>query len=104
MSWLYLAFDVFFRIDWTFSLKLYPTMTSKYFEITLIIVSMLLSGLFIWVAQKDILKRTTYKIWTGVGVVGMLLAGVALLGHSIDVHMFSTLLIVVGMIGLKLTD
>lgn len=79
-------------------------MTPKHFGIALTIVSMLLSGLFIWVAQKDILKRTTYEIWTGVGVVGMLLAGVALLGYSVGMHMFSTLLIVVSIIGLKLTD
>lgn len=102
MSWMYLIIAGLFEIGWPLGLKLSQTMTERYPGILLAVVSMGLSGLFLWLAQKSIPIGTAYAVWTGIGAVGTLLVGIVFFGDSAGLwRMLSVLLIVVGIFGLK---
>jgi quaternary ammonium compound-resistance protein SugE len=103
MSWIYLIIAGLFEIGWPLGLKLSQTMTERYTGIALAVVSMSLSGLFLWLAQKSIPIGTAYAVWTGIGAVGTLLVGIVFFGDSAGIwRMLSALLIVVGIVGLKI--
>jgi quaternary ammonium compound-resistance protein SugE len=103
MNWFYLILAGVFEIGWPLGLKLSQTMSSKFWGILIAIVSMSLSGLFLWLAQKTIPIGTAYAVWTGIGAVGTLFVGIIYFGDSASIwRMLSALLIVVGIVGLKL--
>jgi len=105
MSWYYLLLAGLFEMGWPFGLKLSQTMPSKMFGIFLAVVSMVLSGYFLWMAQKTIPIGTAYAVWTGIGAVGTLFIGILYFGDSANTwRLLSVLLIIVGIIGLRITD
>jgi quaternary ammonium compound-resistance protein SugE len=54
--------------------------------------------------MKELPLGTAYAIWTGVGAVGTVIAGIFLFGESVALlRLGSVALIVVGLIGLKLS-
>lgn len=104
MSWLYLIIAGIFEIGWPLGFKLASTY-NKYniIFITLSVISMALSGVFLYIAQKTIPIGTAYVIWTGVGAVGTLLIGILFFGDSADFwRLFFTTLIIIGIIGIKI--
>jgi quaternary ammonium compound-resistance protein SugE len=104
MNWIYLVVAGIFEIGWPLGLKLSQQMPSKIPGIILAVISMTLSGLFLWIAQKTIPIGTAYAVWTGIGAVGTLLVGIIYFGDSAGVwRMLSALLIVTGIVGLRLT-
>jgi len=103
MNWLYLVLGGVFEIGWPLGLKLSQTMSSKTLGLVMAIVSMTLSGVFLWMAQKTIPMGTAYAVWTGIGAVGTLFVGIIIFNDSASLwRMFSALLIVTGIVGLKL--
>lgn len=105
MNWIYLIVAGIFEIGWPLGLKLSQTMPSKAAGIVIAVVSMTLSGFFLWLAQKTIPMGTAYAVWTGIGAVGTLLVGILFFGDSSSIwRMLSALLIVVGIVGLKLAN
>lgn len=103
MNWIYLILAGIFEIGWPLGLKLSQTMPSKVLGVLIAIISMSLSGLFLWFAQKTISIGTAYAVWTGIGAVGTLLIGIFYFGDSASIwRMLSALLIVLGIVGLKL--
>ncbi|MBK6505957.1 MAG: multidrug efflux SMR transporter [Ignavibacteria bacterium] len=102
MNWFYLILAGVFEIGWPLGLKLSQTMSSKVLGILMAIISMSLSGLFLWLAQKTIPIGTAYAVWTGIGAVGTLFVGIIYFGDSASIwRLLSALLIVVGIVGLK---
>lgn len=66
---------------------------------------MALSGYFLWLSQKSIPIGTAYSVWTGIGAVGTFLIGIIFFKDSYDwLRLISFFLIVLGIIGLKLTN
>ena len=64
---------------------------------------MLVSLFLLGVALKTLPLGTAYTVWTGIGVIGTVLLGIALLGESADLPRLACIgLIVVGIVGLKL--
>lgn len=105
MSWFYLVLAGIFEMGWPIGFKLSQTMENKYFGIVMAVVLMSLSGYFLWLAQKTIPIGTAYAVWTGIGAVGTLAAGIAFFGDSASLgRLFSAFLIIVGIVGLKLTN
>jgi len=105
MNWFYLILAGVFEIGWPLGLKLSQTMSSKVLGILMAIISMSLSGLFLWLAQKTIPIGTAYAVWTGIGAVGTLFVGIIYFGDSASIwRLLSALLIVVGIVGLKLAN
>ena len=70
MAWILLIIAGLFEIGWPLGFKL-ASMHSKYFIwfIGLSILSMGLSGYFLYLAQKSIPIGTAYVIWTGIGAI-----------------------------------
>ena len=81
------------------------SMHSKYFIwfIGLSILSMGLSGYFLYLAQKSIPIGTAYVIWTGIGAIGTVLLGILFFHDSANIFRLLFLsLILIGIVGLKL--
>lgn len=63
------------------------------------------SGVFLLLAQRTIPLGTAYAVWTGIGAVGTFVLGILLLKEPAEVMRFLSVgLIVVGIVGLKLTS
>ncbi len=104
MAWILLIIAGLFEIGWPLGFKL-ASMHSKYFIwfIGLSILSMGLSGYFLYLAQKSIPIDTAYVIWTGIGAIGTVLLGILFFHDSANIFRLLFLsLILIGIVGLKL--
>ena len=104
MAWILLIIAALFEIGWPLGFKL-ASMHSKYFIwfIGLSILSMGLSGYFLYLAQKSIPIGTAYVIWTGIGAIGTVLLGILFFHDSANIFRLLFLsLILIGIVGLKL--
>lgn len=104
MAWIMLIIAGLFEIGWPLGFKL-ASMHSKYFIwfIGLSILSMGLSGYFLYLAQKSIPIGTAYVIWTGIGAIGTVLLGILFFHDSANIFRLLFLsLILIGIVGLKL--
>lgn len=104
MAWILLIIAGLFEISWPLGFKL-ASMHSKYFIwfIGLSILSMGLSGYFLYLAQKSIPIGTAYVIWTGIGAIGTVLLGILFFHDSANIFRLLFLsLILIGIVGLKL--
>jgi len=105
MAWIYLLVAGIFEIGWPLGFKLSTQTSNKFWGLTLAIISMALSGFFLWLAQKEIPIGTAYAIWTGIGAGGTFIIGILLFKDSADIfRLLSFFLIIAGIIGLKLTS
>ena len=102
MAWILLIIAGLFEIGWPLGFKL-ASMHSKYFIwfIGLSILSMGLSGYFLYLAQKSIPIGTAYVIWTGIGAIGTVLLGILFFHDSANIFRLLSL-ILIGIVGLKL--
>ena len=104
MNWIYLIIAGLFEIGWPLGLKMSQTMPNKFTGILIAVVSMSLSGLFLWLAQKTIPIGTAYAVWTGIGAAGTFIMGIILYDDSANFwRIVSASFIVIGIVGLKLT-
>lgn len=101
MSWIYLLIAGLFKIGWPPGLKL--SQTSKVPGLALAIISMTLSGVFLWLARRRIPIGTAYAVWTGIGASGTCIAGVFLFKEAASLlQIVSVMLIIIGVVGLKI--
>ena len=104
LAWLYLLIAGLFEVGWPLGFKLSQTTRFKWLFIVLAIVSMALSGFFLWMAQRQIPIGTAYAVWTGMGAAGTFLLGLAFFGDPVGLlRLLSFALILTGLIGMKLT-
>ncbi len=104
MAWIYLIVAGLFEIGWPLGLKLSQTTEKKLLWIVVAVVSMSLSGVFLWLAQKSIPMGTAYAVWTGIGAVGAFVVGILLFKDPANLfRIASVTFIVIGIIGLKLS-
>ena len=105
MAWLYLLLAGVCEIGWPLGFKLSQTTEYRIAWIAFSIVSMALSGFFLWMAQKYIPIGTAYAVWTGIGAIGTFAIGIIYFNDAASFwRIFSVSLIVVGLIGLKLAN
>lgn len=103
-AWLYLLVAGLFEIGWPLGFKLSQTTRFKWLFIVLAVLSMALSGLFLWRAQRQIPIGTAYAVWTGIGAAGTFLLGIAFFGDTAHLlRLLSFALLLAGIIGLKLS-
>lgn len=104
MPWIILVLAGLFEIGWAIGLKytdgftrLWPTVGT----VTAMAISLGLLG----VAMKSLPVGTAYAVWVGVGAVGTAILGIVLLDEPANAgRIFSLLLIVAGIVGLKLAS
>lgn len=103
MSWIILFFAGLFEVGWAVGLK-YTDGFSKPLPTALTIAAMAVSLGLLGLAMKELPLGTAYAIWTGVGAVGTVIAGIILFGESMTLfRLASVALIICGLIGLKIS-
>ncbi|EMD0889420.1 quaternary ammonium compound efflux SMR transporter SugE [Pseudomonas aeruginosa] len=103
MSWIILFFAGLFEVGWAVGLK-YTEGFSKPLPTVLTVLAMLVSLDLLGLAMKHLPLGTAYAVWTGVGAVGTVIAGIVLFGESMALlRLASVALIVCGLVGLKLS-
>ena len=103
MSWIILFFAGLFEVGWAVGLK-YTDGFSHPLPTALTIAAMAVSLGLLGLAMKELPLGTAYAIWTGVGAVGTVIAGIILFGESMALfRLASVALIIAGLIGLKVS-
>lgn len=103
MSWVILFLAGLFEIGWAIGLKFTDGFTRP-LPTALTVAAMLVSLGLLGLAMKELPLGTAYAIWTGVGAVGTVIAGIILFGESTSLfRLGSVLLICIGLVGLKLS-
>ena len=79
MAWIYLFLAGLFEMGWPLGFKLAALCPRHHFlYLTLSVISMGVSGLLLYWAQKSIPMGTAYLVWTGIGGIGTVLLGILL--------------------------
>ena len=103
MSWIILFFAGLFEVGWAVGLK-YTEGFTRPLPTTLTVGAMIISLGLLCLAMKELPLGTAYAIWTGVGAVGTVIAGIILFGESMALfRLASVALIIAGLVGLKIS-
>ncbi|MCT4715210.1 quaternary ammonium compound efflux SMR transporter SugE [Enterobacteriaceae bacterium H18W14] len=103
MSWFILVIAGLLEVVWAVGLK-YTHGFSRLWPSVMTIVAMVVSVALLSWAMKTLPTGTAYAVWTGIGAVGAAITGIGLLGESASpARLASLALIVIGIIGLKLS-
>ncbi len=103
MSWIILFCAGLFEVGWAVGLK-YTDGFTRPLPTALTVAAMAISLGLLGMAMKELPLGTAYAIWTGVGAVGTVIAGIILFGESMAlIRLVSVALIVTGLIGLKVS-
>jgi quaternary ammonium compound-resistance protein SugE len=103
VSWLYLVVAGGFEIAWPIGLKLAQADDRRAMGIAIAVAGMALSGVFLYLAQREIAIGTAYAVWTGIGAAGTFLVGIWFFGDAASlIRYLGVLLIIAGVIALKL--
>ena len=103
MSWIWIFIASLFEISWAVGLKYSQGFTQLKATI-FTIITMILSYVFLSLGVKNLPIGTAYAVWTGLGVVGTAIYGIIYFDEPKDLlRILFIFLIVVGIIGLRLT-
>lgn len=103
MPWMYLVFAGLLEIVWAVGLK-YTEGFSRLWPSVITGSAMTASVVLLAMAVKTLPIGTAYAIWTGIGAVGAVILGIVLFGDSASpLRLACVGLVVLGMLGLKLT-
>ncbi len=104
MAWVILLVAGLFEIGFAFGLKFSEGFTRMWPTIGMA-ASGGVSFYLLSVALKTLPVGTAYAVWTGIGAAGTAVLGILLLSESSEIlRLLSILLIVVGVVGLRLTS
>lgn len=104
MSWLILLLAGLFEMAWAIGLK-YTDGFTRPLPTLLTVSAIIISLALLSLAMKGLPLGTAYAVWTGIGAIGTLIAGVILFGEPITLlRMASAALIICGLIGLKISQ
>ena len=104
MNWLILIAAGLAEVVWAVALKMSNGFRNLAAD-AVCIAGMALSFWLLSTAMKTIPMGTAYAVWTGVGAVGSVIAGIVAFGESASaLRIASAVLIVAGIVGLKLAS
>lgn len=104
MAWLLLFSAGLVEILFAISLK-YNEGFSKLWPSVATVVFGAGSFYLLTLAIRTLPLGTAYAVWTGMGAVGVAIAGIFLFKESADIYrLASIMLVIAGIVGLKLTD
>ena len=102
-AWFYLVAAGLLEACWAIGLK-YTVGFTRFWPSVWTIISMIISLYLLGLALKTLPVGTAYSVWVGVGAVGTVIMGILLFGEPANAaRLFSVVLIITGMVGLKLT-
>ena len=104
MAWLYLCIAGVMEVVWSTCMKFSHGFTDLKFSL-LTIARMIVSFVFLAQATKVLPLGTAYAVWTGIGALGALVAGIILFKEpAAPARLFFAVLLLVGILGLKATS
>ena len=104
MAWVFLGVAGIMEVFWSTCLKLSEGFTKLGFS-ALTVIGMLISFGLLSRAMKTLPLGTAYGIWTGIGALGAVLVGLVLFKESATAgRMFFAALLLIGIVGLKITS
>jgi quaternary ammonium compound-resistance protein SugE len=104
MSWLILLLAGLFEVAWTIGLK-YSHGFTRPLPTLLALAAMAVSVGLLAQAARSLPLGTAYAVWTGIGAVGAVLAGIALWDEPATwPRLACVALILCGIVGLHLTE
>jgi quaternary ammonium compound-resistance protein SugE len=104
MAWVYLIFAGLIEVFWAVCMKLSEGFTVFKFS-AMTVAGLIASFLLLSQATKTLPIGTAYAIWTGIGALGAVIIGIIMFNEPASpVRLFFVLLLLVGIIGLKLTS
>lgn len=104
MNWIILIIAGLFEVGFTFSLGNAKTAqgTSAYLWYASFLVCLTISMLLLVKATQTLPMGTAYAVWTGIGAVGTVLAGIFFFRESVDFwRVFFIATLILSIIGLK---
>jgi quaternary ammonium compound-resistance protein SugE len=103
-GWLALVAAGLFEVAWALGLKQSDGLT-RFWPTAATLIAILLSFGLMAIALKSLPFGTAYAVWTGIGAVGSIIAGMLLYSEPTDPgRLLCLTLIVAGMVGLKLNS
>lgn len=103
LYWIYLIIASIFEVGWPFGLKMADVSAAKVSWISFSIVTMTLSGIFLFLAQRGIAIGTAYAVWSGIGASCTFVIGVLFFADVFNMmRLLGIILIVTGVIMLKM--
>lgn len=104
MAWLYLLLAGFLEVGWTFGLKYSEGFTLP--VPSLITIALLAASFILFARSMRVIEiGTAYAMFTGMGTVGTVIAGILILDEPVDFwRMFFIVLLIAGIVGLKLVS
>jgi quaternary ammonium compound-resistance protein SugE len=103
MPWIYLLVAGLLEVVWAVGLK-YTEGFTRLWPSIITGSAMIASIVLLAMAVKTLPIGTAYAIWTGIGAVGAVILGIVLFGDSAaPLRLACVGLVVLGMVGLKLT-
>jgi quaternary ammonium compound-resistance protein SugE len=104
LAWFLLLCAGFIEIVFALSLK-YNEGFTRLIPSLITLASGGASLYLLMLAIKFLPVGTAYAVWTGMGAVGVAILGIVLFKESVDLYrIISISLVIIGIIGLKLTD
>jgi quaternary ammonium compound-resistance protein SugE len=105
MAWIYLIAAGLFEVGWPVGLKWAQQPGKLLLGVVMAVVFMAVSGLLLFLAQKEIAIGTAYAVWTGIGAAGTFLLGVWAFGDPGSPGRYlGVALIIGGVVTLKLAN
>jgi quaternary ammonium compound-resistance protein SugE len=103
MAWVYLIIAGLFEVAWAVGMK-YTEGLTRLWPSAITIVTSIASFILLAMALKTLPVGTGYAVWTGIGAVGSAIFGMILFQESSHPLRLACIgLIVIGIVGLKLT-
>ena len=103
MSWFLLFLASIFEVGWPVGFKLAEISEHKILWLLFAIISMTLSGILLYFAQKHIPIGTAYAVWTGIGASCTFIIGIMFFNDTLNLlRAIGVLFIIFGVIMLKL--
>ena len=102
MAWIALVMAGLLEVGWALGLK-YSDGFTRFWPSVATVAAVALSFVLMSLALKSVPFGTVYAVWTGIGAVGTVLAGIVLFQESADpLRLVCLALIVTGILGIKL--
>ena len=104
MPWFFLIIAGLLEVAWSTCLKFSNGLTNVKFTI-FTIVGMILSFHCLAQATKTLPLGTSYAIWTGIGALGAVIAGIILFHEAVTpLRLLFVALLIAGIVGLEITS
>lgn len=103
MPWVNLIIAGLLEVFWATTMKMSDGFSKMSFSI-MTVIGMILSYVFLIKATKYLNLSVAYPVWTGIGAIGSILAGMLLFKEHISpMTWFFIVLLFIGIIGIKVT-